>query len=92
MAAVASQSVQEILLKQGTVPKRYIQQHGEHQNGDHAHPPPLMEGPTIDFSLLSSNPQELEKLHYALSSWGCAQVILPRCSLQLEFFFCFLRI
>lgn len=74
MAAVAPQSVQEILLKQGTVPKRYIQQNGEHQDGDRARPLPLMEGPTIDFSLLS-NPQELEKLHYALSSWGCAQIV-----------------
>uniref|UniRef100_A0A803MXP8 Fe2OG dioxygenase domain-containing protein n=1 Tax=Chenopodium quinoa TaxID=63459 RepID=A0A803MXP8_CHEQI len=66
--------VQE-LLESGVVPEMYLQQlKDEHQVGDG--PLPLMDGPIIDFSLLSSfNSEELSKLRSALSTWGCFQLV-----------------
>ncbi|XP_021765351.1 protein SRG1-like [Chenopodium quinoa] len=66
--------VQE-LLQSGVVPEMYLQQlKDEHQVGDG--PLPLMDGPIMDFSLLSSsNLEELSKLRSALSTWGCFQLV-----------------
>ncbi|XP_021765371.1 probable 2-oxoglutarate-dependent dioxygenase ANS [Chenopodium quinoa] len=65
--------VQEIL-QSGVVPKGYIQPEDDYQVGNGS--PPLMDAPTIDFSLLSSSsPDELAKLCSALSSWGCVQLV-----------------
>jgi len=65
--------VQE-MLKNGVVPERYVQPKDNQRQPDADGVVPLMDTPVVDFSLLSSNPDELEKLHSALSSWGCAQV------------------
>ncbi|XP_057549605.1 jasmonate-induced oxygenase 4-like [Amaranthus tricolor] len=64
--------VQEIL-QGGVVPKDYLQTKEDYQFGDV--PPALMDTPTIDFSLLSSSPNELTNLYSALSSWGCVQIV-----------------
>ncbi|XP_021844354.2 jasmonate-induced oxygenase 4 [Spinacia oleracea] len=70
----ALKPVQE-LLQNGVVPQNYIQQfQDDSQVGDY--PLPLMDTPTIDFSLLLlSDPEELAKLRTALSSWGCFQLV-----------------
>ncbi|KMT06782.1 hypothetical protein BVRB_7g159410 [Beta vulgaris subsp. vulgaris] len=74
MAPVALKPVQE-LLQDGVVPEAYIVQL-EDDNEDGDRPVPLMDGPILDFSLLSSSdPQELDKLQSALSSWGCFQLV-----------------
>ncbi|KMT06726.1 hypothetical protein BVRB_7g158870 [Beta vulgaris subsp. vulgaris] len=74
MAPVTLKPVQE-LLKDGVVPEAYILQlKDDNEDGDRT--VPLMEGPILDFSLLSSSePQELDNLRSALSSWGCFQLV-----------------
>ncbi|KMT06720.1 hypothetical protein BVRB_7g158820 [Beta vulgaris subsp. vulgaris] len=73
--------VQEIL-QGGVLPEGYIQTKDDYQVGDT--PPALMTDPTIDFSLLSSSSlEELAKLHSALTSWGCAQIVNHGMSLAL---------
>uniref|UniRef100_A0A803L2Z3 Uncharacterized protein n=1 Tax=Chenopodium quinoa TaxID=63459 RepID=A0A803L2Z3_CHEQI len=76
--------VQE-LLQSGVVPEMYLQQlKDEHQVGDG--PLPLMDGPIMDFSLLSSsNLEELSKLRSALSTWGCFQNIYEEKTRHLNY-------
>ncbi|XP_021766496.1 probable 2-oxoglutarate-dependent dioxygenase ANS [Chenopodium quinoa] len=69
--------VQDII-QSGVVPKCYIQHEDDYQAASSNGPPPLMDAPTIDFSLLSSSSyphDELANLRSALSSWGCVQLV-----------------
>ncbi|KAJ8433820.1 hypothetical protein Cgig2_028137 [Carnegiea gigantea] len=73
-AMASLKPVQEIL-QSGVVPERYVQPKDNKRQADADGVVPLMETRVVDFSLVSSDPDELEKLHSALSSWGCAQLV-----------------
>lgn len=75
--AVASLKPVQEILQNDTVPECYIQRTKDNQcQSDRSDGLlPLMDSRILDFSLLSSNPDELAKLHSALASWGCLQLV-----------------
>ncbi|XP_021765342.1 probable 2-oxoglutarate-dependent dioxygenase ANS [Chenopodium quinoa] len=76
LPTAAFKPVQEVLEGEGVVPGRYIKHKDEHTQEDGDVLLPMMDCTIIDLALLSSSsPQELAKLHSALNSWGCVQVV-----------------
>uniref|UniRef100_A0A803MXP9 Uncharacterized protein n=1 Tax=Chenopodium quinoa TaxID=63459 RepID=A0A803MXP9_CHEQI len=76
LPTVAFKPVQEVLESEGVVPERYIKHKDEHTQEEGDVLLPMMDCTIIDLVLLSSSsPQELAKLHSALNSWGCVQVV-----------------
>ncbi|XP_015870210.2 protein SRG1 isoform X2 [Ziziphus jujuba] len=81
--ALLSRRVQEMVINGEEPPHLYICRNGDHEP-DQDVPTQLSSIPIIDLSLISSSSSqpsskpdhdELRKLHSALSSWGCFQVI-----------------
>ncbi|KAF7154396.1 hypothetical protein RHSIM_Rhsim01G0056800 [Rhododendron simsii] len=77
MAESLSKPVQELIVKGGELPEKYIYKKGENAATDVSYPP--IEVPVIDLSLLASQStageEELRKLRSALGSCGCIQAI-----------------
>ncbi|GMH04574.1 hypothetical protein Nepgr_006414 [Nepenthes gracilis] len=71
-AELPSKPVQEIAQSTKEVPERFIHKNGYPQ--DIHDSVPLMDPLLIDLSLISTE-AELQKLQFALTSWGCFQVI-----------------
>lgn len=65
-------SVQELMNRGVEVPDRYRYQ--DPPFGAISSSFPSVEIPVIDFNHLTT-PEEIQKLHSALSSWGCIQVL-----------------
>lgn len=81
-------SVQELMNRGAEVPDRYRYQ--DPPFGAISSSFPSVEIPVIDFNHLTT-PEEIQKLHSALSSWGCFQV-LNSFSFFFFFFFSFFRV
>ncbi|GMH04576.1 hypothetical protein Nepgr_006416 [Nepenthes gracilis] len=71
-AELPSKPVQEIAQSTKEVPERFIHKNGFPQ--DIHDSVPLMDTLLIDLSFISTE-AELQKLQFALTSWGCFQVI-----------------
>lgn len=75
---ILGKTVQELALNPENLPKSYIHEQGGAGFRDALLPSESEGIPVVDLHLLTSpstaQQQELAKLHYALSTWGCFQV------------------